>query len=358
MNKPAFDQQRQQYFDADSNTVYIHSNGDYWVNQEQTAYYLEQIDLGRTVNIDMLWQAISLTQSGLHGLLEQWRQRHHLEKHQIHLVNNPNQLENYLGYVNDYQYPVCDEFLRCTGYWQTCATKKNLGSKKFCMSVGRRTTPRMKMLYDISNFNPDCFFVTALNTDENGYWENDLYYNDRLSLWVDNLQEQQQFIEWARTCRIVSADNKNINDQYDPTECARTSMIKLSANWDIELVFESLTVGETFAPTEKIIKPIIAGRPFLVYASNRYLDNLKALGFRTFDTLWSESYDRYELRDRYDHIWQTVKSVCLMDHDEYAHMIKQADAICNHNRQILYNILANYYQNDKFWINNANEELT
>lgn len=43
--------------------------------------------------------------------------------------------------------------------------------------------------------------------------------------------------------------------------------------------------------TEKIVKPILAERLFLVVAGQHYLKNLQSMGFRTFDTVLDESYD-------------------------------------------------------------------
>jgi len=43
--------------------------------------------------------------------------------------------------------------------------------------------------------------------------------------------------------------------------------------------------------TEKIVKPIIARRLFIVAAGQYYLRNLRALGFKTFNSIVDESYD-------------------------------------------------------------------
>lgn len=47
--------------------------------------------------------------------------------------------------------------------------------------------------------------------------------------------------------------------------------------------------------TEKIFKPIIARRPFIVAANANYLRGLKELGFKTFGHWWDESYDSIDL---------------------------------------------------------------
>lgn len=46
--------------------------------------------------------------------------------------------------------------------------------------------------------------------------------------------------------------------------------------------------------TEKIAKPIIAHRLFIVISGQHYLKNLRSLGFKTFDGIIDESYDNIE----------------------------------------------------------------
>ena len=43
--------------------------------------------------------------------------------------------------------------------------------------------------------------------------------------------------------------------------------------------------------TEKIVKPILAERLFLVFSGQHYLRNLRSMGFKTFDTIIDERYD-------------------------------------------------------------------
>ena len=59
-------------------------------------------------------------------------------------------------------------------------------------------------------------------------------------------------------------------------------------------------VAETFVSnefsffTEKVAKPILAKRLFIVFSGQHYLRNLKSLGFKTFKDMVDESYDSIE----------------------------------------------------------------
>ena len=49
-----------------------------------------------------------------------------------------------------------------------------------------------------------------------------------------------------------------------------------------------------FMLTEKTIKSLITGMPFVMVSTPKFLNRLKALGFCTYDALWDESYDDIE----------------------------------------------------------------
>jgi len=57
------------------------------------------------------------------------------------------------------------------------------------------------------------------------------------------------------------------------------------------LVAESNHEGSHFFPTEKIWRPILSGIPFVCISTQNSLKRIRDLGFRTYDTVWDESYD-------------------------------------------------------------------
>lgn len=85
--------------------------------------------------------------------------------------------------------------------------------------------------------------------------------------------------------------------------------------------------------TEKIAKPIIAGRLFVVFGSHLYLENLRKIGFQTFDDVIDESYDRIsDSADRWEAAWQQVEFLLAQD----PVIIKQrSQDIIEHNRRLM-----------------------
>jgi hypothetical protein len=64
--------------------------------------------------------------------------------------------------------------------------------------------------------------------------------------------------------------------------------IVAETNWDNHYSFY----------TEKIVKPILAERLFVVFSGQHYLRNLRQLGFKTFNGIIDESYDSVENSDQ------------------------------------------------------------
>ena len=135
-----------------------------------------------------------------------------------------------------------------------------------------------------------------------------------------------------------------------------------------------ITVAETLFTenkkhlTEKVFKPIAAGKPFLLVAGFENLKYLKSYGFKTFDCLWSEEYDNiYDPKQRIEKIFQLLDTSLnltgILNAEAIAttdpvvdfkkiQMFEQAHNIAQKNRQ--------YFWSDEFYnqlINEAVENL-
>lgn len=82
-----------------------------------------------------------------------------------------------------------------------------------------------------------------------------------------------------------------------------------------ELVVETNSYDvEEFHPTEKICKPLLVGMPFVVAGSYRFLHNLRKMGFKTYDSLWSEEYDEIKNHEqRIDSLLRTCEYLATFD---------------------------------------------
>jgi len=94
---------------------------------------------------------------------------------------------------------------------------------------------------------------------------------------------------------------------------SQTMPIKLFNQGLFNLVVETdIDWPHNFFLTEKTIKTLIIGMPFVIVSDQYFLKNLKELGFKTYSSLWDESYD--EIEDPVERIEEIIK-LCDYLHD-------------------------------------------
>lgn len=99
------------------------------------------------------------------------------------------------------------------------------------------------------------------------------------------------------------------------------------------IITESFDDSKFSIFSEKIVKPIIARRLFVVFSGYNFLKNLKRLGFKTFDGIIDEGYDQIlPSKERYDRAFDQVKYLCSIDQQE---VYKNIHDIVNYNYQLV-----------------------
>lgn len=101
-----------------------------------------------------------------------------------------------------------------------------------------------------------------------------------------------------------------------------------------DLVIETYVMGDTFFPTEKTMRPLIAKTPFIVMGPKNYLSNLKKIGFRTFNQWWNEDYDQYEGAPRIEEIKKIVTNIMLWTPTQMQTALNEMQEILEHNFMI------------------------
>lgn len=83
--------------------------------------------------------------------------------------------------------------------------------------------------------------------------------------------------------------------------------------------------------TEKIWKPIMMGHPWIACANRGYYQDLRNLGFQTFDDLIDESFDHIDHnQDRIQRLHDVVVDLCNQDLDSF---MRSCQDICKYNQQ-------------------------
>jgi hypothetical protein len=99
------------------------------------------------------------------------------------------------------------------------------------------------------------------------------------------------------------------------------------------IVTETNAENDFVFHTEKIVKPILAQRLFIVIASYNYLKNLRSLGFKTFDCVIDESYDQeFDNIKRYNLACEQILKLSQLPQEEVLEKIKP---IVEHNKKVM-----------------------
>ena len=119
----------------------------------------------------------------------------------------------------------------------------------------------------------------------------------------------------------------------------------------IEIVLETLFDDTRWHLTEKTLRPIACGKPFILAATPGSLQYLKNYGFETFSGLIDESYDTIaDSRARIDAIIQEMKRIAALDADAKQTLYTQLHEIAQRNKQRFFNglfdqVIAEYKNN-------------
>jgi hypothetical protein len=103
---------------------------------------------------------------------------------------------------------------------------------------------------------------------------------------------------------------------------------------DIEVVLETLFDDDRLHLTEKSLRPITVGQPFILAGTAGSLEYLRSYGFKTFSSVWDESYDLVEdPAERLIQIAELMKYISTWLPHQRERNMSQAQAIADYNRQ-------------------------
>jgi hypothetical protein len=106
-----------------------------------------------------------------------------------------------------------------------------------------------------------------------------------------------------------------------------------AANTLVHVVTETAYTGNKNHLTEKTFKPIVLKQPFVVVANQGSLAYLRKYGFKTFDSIWDESYDLLPDDKRCSAVADLLESLEHSDWDDIHNLCKP---IVQHNYDWFY----------------------
>lgn len=89
--------------------------------------------------------------------------------------------------------------------------------------------------------------------------------------------------------------------------------------------------------TEKLVQAILVKRPFIIIGAHGSLEKLKSMGFRTFPSIFDETYDKLEdPNSRFCAITELVKNIAQQDIKDLKKKIEAVTQDLEHNYKLFY----------------------
>ena len=139
----------------------------------------------------------------------------------------------------------------------------------------------------------------------------------------DYVPEDARFAVDTQRLEIIPNNNvgASASADYDITDINTTA---------ISVVLETVVDGDKIHLTEKILRPIACGHPFVLVAGPGSLAYLKSYGFKTFDSVFDESYDQQtDTVKRLEMVVQTMKKIQQLTDPDW----ERINAIAAYNKQ-------------------------
>lgn len=139
----------------------------------------------------------------------------------------------------------------------------------------------------------------------------------------------------------------NIDHVFSSTKAHSCSSadfeIKDYENTHVEVVLETLFDDSRLHLTEKSLRPIACGQPFILASTCGSLAYLRQYGFKTFSDVWNEDYDLVQdPQQRMIKIQELMQSIQGWSEQEKSAKFSQAQDIANYNKQYFF---SDHFQN-------------
>jgi hypothetical protein len=204
-----------------------------------------------------------------------------------------------------------------------------------------------KLCFDVNNIKQD-FLV--YNRAWSGTREYRLYFTEQLTKqkMLDRVQTKfnandgQHYTQHVFKNKSLQIANFTLEQHLQPTSAAATAsadyVSKDYADTGIEVVLETLFDDDRWHLTEKALRPIACGKPFILAATPGSLQYLRYYGFETFAGVIDESYDQIaNSQARLDAIIQEMKRIAGLAPDAKQVLYTKLHEIAQRNKQRFFN---------------------
>jgi len=170
------------------------------------------------------------------------------------------------------------------------------------------------------------------------------YYGEYCDVNISDYFPQPEInLDYPENIFIQQVCLGNLGDNEKPTLEKKQEISSSSSAYididdyhstSIQIVAETLFETDKIHLTEKTFQPIVAGQPFLTLSAPGTLQTLKHYGFKTFDSVWDESYDgEQDHNKRMAMVIDEIEKLNNLSPEEFTKLYEKCLVICEHNRQ-------------------------
>ena len=159
--------------------------------------------------------------------------------------------------------------------------------------------------------------------------------------WFSPLDDGQHYASHQFKNPTLKIKNFNLENYFIPAQVDSTASADyFSTDYQktkIEIVLETLFDDGRLHLTEKSLRPIACGHPFMLAATHGSLEYLRSYGFETFSPWIDETYDTIEdPAQRLEAIVQEMKRIANLSEDNKTMLYTRLKAIAIRNKKLFF----------------------
>lgn len=291
------------------------------------------------ITITLVSEGPCLAALGLYSLLDEICSRFNYSKQQIQIIT-ANMLE-----AHD-QYRIVHDF----NFWELEKARSNQSIvlrpkqfdaefKHFGNFVGHGNRYRLQIASYLFNCHSDKTIQSY------HYRESDPYHRDFIGI-EDMLYYKDSTESVAQALNLLQHSPITVDhiEEYPILQPANIGLTKFYNRFFVELVNLSYFSGNVFYIDEKIYRPVLMNTPFMVQGPANTVQNLRRLGFKTFDSWWDEGYSEDPDGCQVEPMIENINRIGQMTVNELQSMYNDMLPTLEHNRNLLLEITKDQIQ--------------
>ena len=234
--------------------------------------------------------------------------------------------------------------------------KENLGklkNKRFISMNGRLKPHREELINFIEENNLNKHIDYSV-MEYNKPLDNYNFENVNIQKKVDKLYEgENDRVSWDNMKKDSHTDF-HINQIYADSKwwyAYKENLLPMYNNYNLDIISESESNhDDKIFFTEKTLRPLYFGLPFLLMGNKGMLKGLREMGYATYDNIFDESYDtKKNWESRFSIIVSEVKRFCEMSDKDFSNEIKKT------TDNVLHNV--DHFFNNDFQMNRIQQQV-